>query len=776
MDTPLNHTHNLPLSNSGQDAVESSTYLKQNLDLSLARIRHLLASLPQIVWIAQVNGEITEFNQRWHEYTGLSPVQSLIWGFLQALHPEERDRYITSCDVASKNLSSYEFECRILGVDGTYRWFQAQTTPVIGTGGEILELVGTYTLKAPAAPQSSPEANLASLLTSLSASPTLNLSGSTASSELQAGETSQPLTAANPQSANLRLNKANTLKIDKLTKHRVRNLLKELSHTIFWEAEATTEQYTFVSESAERVLGYPVQQWTQEPDFWIKLIHPEDRQWTVALCRKEMGHSRDYELEYRCVAADNRVVWLRDRAYVVRDDQGQVHKRRGLMVDITLAKQAEAQLHTLKRQQAVVAQLSQQLLASSDAWQLINTGITLVSQALAVDYCQVLELLPESNQLLLRAGVGWQEGLVEQTAIDASPKTHAGYTLHCRQPVVLENLCQERRFHGSSLLHDHHVVSGLSVIIDTTQNLENLEATSEQMFAHPFGILGIYTSQPRTFSQSDVDFVQSVAHVFATAMEYQRVDTALQEARTQLTQTTTILNQTQTALEKRTKELEHFAYVASHDLKAPLRAIANLSQWIEEDISEQLDEENLHQLQLLRGRVHRLEGLIEGLLQYSRAGRLNAKPEWVDTTLLLRQVIDAIQPPPQFTIEIAPGMPCLLTERLPLQLVFTHLIENAIKHHPTSAGTVRINFQEQSDAYQFAVEDNGAGIAPQFHERVFVIFQTLKSRDQAEHTGIGLAIVKKLIETKGGIIQLESQEGHGAKFAFTWPKLLNSSS
>lgn len=772
MNTPFNHTHNLLLWESDQNDLQNPAALKQCLEVSVARISHILASLPQIVWIAQVNGEITEFNQRWHEYTGLSALESVSWEFLKAIHPEDRDRYISSYDLASSNLSTYEFECRILGVDGTYRWFQAQTTPVVSTNGEILEWVGTYTLKASAYPDSCREAVTASLLTSVAGSPTLNQPRSTVSSELPATEKSQLRAVGNQHSISSRMSKKNAIKTDKLTKHRLRNLLKELSYTIFWEAETITEQYTFVSESAERVLGYPIQQWTQDPDFWVKLIHPEDRQWTVALCRKEISNSRDYELEYRCLTADNQVVWLRDRAYVVRDDQGQVCKWRGLMVDITLAKQAEAQLHALKRQQAVVAQLSQQLLKSTDAWQLINAGMTLVSQALAIEYCQVLECQRASNQLRFRAGVGWQDGVVGQAVIDASPKTHAGYTLHCRQPVIVENLCQERRFQGSPLLHEHHVVSGLSVIIDTTPDLK----TQSQLFAEPFGILGVYTSQPRIFSQSDVDFVQSVAHVFATAMEYQRVDAALQEAKTQLTQTTTILNQTQTALEKRTQELEQFAYVASHDLKAPLRAIANLSEWIEDDISEQLEEENLHQLQLLRGRVHRLEGLIEGLLQYSRAGRLNALPEWVDTALLLRQVIDKIQPPTQFTINILPGMPCLLTARLPLQLVFTHLIENAIKHHPTPAGNVSISFQEQPDAYQFIVEDNGAGIAPQFHERVFAIFQTLKARDQAEHTGIGLAIAKKLVETKGGSIQLESQEGQGAKFAFTWPKLLSSSS
>jgi light-regulated signal transduction histidine kinase (bacteriophytochrome) len=248
-------------------------------------------------------------------------------------------------------------------------------------------------------------------------------------------------------------------------------------------------------------------------------------------------------------------------------------------------------------------------------------------------------------------------------------------------------------------------------------------------------------------------------------MQSQQTDVALYEATAQLAQTIT-------ALEKRSKELDEFAYITSHDLKAPLRAIANLSQWIEEDIAHQLNAENLHQLQLLRGRVYRLETLIEGLLQYSRAGRLKSEPQIVDVGLLLKQVIDTLSPPAQFMITIAPGMPTLITQRLPLEQVFTQLIDNAIKHHPLVDGTVKIGVQEQSDAYEFTVVDDGLGIAPQFHERVFGIFQTLHAKDSLESAGLGLAIAKRIVEGKGGTIRLESQEGQGATFYFTWPKML----
>jgi PAS domain S-box-containing protein len=252
--------------------------------------------------------------------------------------------------------------------------------------------------------------------------------------------------------------------------------------------------------------------------------------------------------------------------------------------------------------------------------------------------------------------------------------------------------------------------------------------------------------------------------------ENKKAEEALRSRAQELARMTAVLAQTTAVLEKRNSELDQFAYIVSHDLKAPLRAIANLSQWIEEDLEEHLTEDTRHQMDLLRNRVHRMEALINGLLQYSRVGRLKTELQAVDVEALLTEVIDSIGQPPEFTIRIMPGMPTLITERLPLEQVFANLISNAIKHNKRKQGEVLISVEEQTDFYEFAVADDGPGIAPEFHEKIFQMFQTLEARDTAENTGVGLAIVKKIIEDKGGKIYVESQVGQGAKFYFTWPK------
>lgn len=225
----------------------------------------------------------------------------------------------------------------------------------------------------------------------------------------------------------------------------------------------------------------------------------------------------------------------------------------------------------------------------------------------------------------------------------------------------------------------------------------------------------------------------------------------------------------QEELERSNRDLDQFAYVASHDLKAPLRAIATLAGWIEEDLRDQLTGDSKEQMKLLRSRVARMDALIEGVLHYSRVGRMESEGEEVDVGELLKEVVELQAPPPGFTIAVDSDMPTLTTKRLRLGQVFSNLINNAIKYHHRSTGRIDVRARRRGDFYEFTVEDDGPGIAPEHHDRVFVMFQTLQPRDQLESTGLGLALVKKLIEEEGGKITLESEAGRGARFRFTWP-------
>ena len=222
--------------------------------------------------------------------------------------------------------------------------------------------------------------------------------------------------------------------------------------------------------------------------------------------------------------------------------------------------------------------------------------------------------------------------------------------------------------------------------------------------------------------------------------------------------------------ERRAGDLEQFAYVASHDLKAPLRAIANLAGWLKEDLKDRLTSETSEQLDLLRDRVARMHALIEGLLAYSRIGRSRGSLEEVDTAELLADTIDSIAPPPGFKVEVNAVMPSMFTDRLHLGQVFANLIANAISHHDRTAGLSRVTGTDLGDRFAFEVADDGPGIPKEYQRKVFLMFQTLQVKDFGGDTGIGLALVKKLVEEHGGTISLESGPGRGSKFSFTWAK------
>jgi signal transduction histidine kinase len=222
--------------------------------------------------------------------------------------------------------------------------------------------------------------------------------------------------------------------------------------------------------------------------------------------------------------------------------------------------------------------------------------------------------------------------------------------------------------------------------------------------------------------------------------------------------------------ERRARDLEQFAYVASHDLKAPLRGIANLATWLSQDLEDCLTPEVAEQLDLMRDRVARMNALIEGLLSYSRIGRDQGTDETIDIARLIADSVDSLAPPPGFKIQVAPNMPHLQGDPLALSMVLTNLIGNAIKHHDRTEGLVRICARCIGDRCEFNVKDDGPGIPPELHDKVFLMFQTLKVKDTQGDTGIGLAIVKKLVEEHGGHISLHSGPQRGCRFRFTWPR------
>ncbi|MGD1919692.1 MAG: ATP-binding protein [Pleurocapsa sp.] len=264
--------------------------------------------------------------------------------------------------------------------------------------------------------------------------------------------------------------------------------------------------------------------------------------------------------------------------------------------------------------------------------------------------------------------------------------------------------------------------------------------------------------------------VEYISTVMRNLTLQKESENSLKEKALELEWSNKKLLKTTALLKKRNQELDRFTYVTSHDLKAPLRAIANLATWLGEDLEGQIPEENQQHLTLMQARVKRMEDLIQGLLDYSRIGKKRTPIKTVNVNQMIDDITNFLSLPPDFEIVVSGNLPILETEKILLQQVFSNLIDNAVKYHPQQQGKISISVEEQDHFYQFAVKDDGLGIDPQYHDRIFTIFQTLQARDTIESTGIGLSIVKKIVEGQGGKIWIESQLGQGATFYFTWRK------
>lgn len=372
----------------------------------------------------------------------------------------------------------------------------------------------------------------------------------------------------------------------------------------------------------------------------------------------------------------------------------------------------------------------------------------------------------------------------------------------CKQSLgqkVIDTCFQERGVakyeRGETFVIDNIYESGLSdchiQLLEDFQVQANvivpilLSPSTSQAQSSLWGLLIAHQcSNIRHWETDEVELLDKLAVQMAIAIQQaellanlqdelntrKKAENSLKEKALQLEWVNKELLKTTSLLKKRNQELDRFAYVTSHDLKAPLRAIANLATWLGEDLDGQIPEENQQQLRLMQSRVNRMDGLIQGLLEYSRVGKKLTPKKIVNVGDLVNDVIDSLSPSSGFTINVADNMPTLKTQALLLRQVFSNLISNGIKYHPQNSGKITISVEEQDECYQFGVCDDGLGIEPQYHERIFSIFQTLQARDTFESTGIGLSIVKKIVEGQGGKIWVESQLGEGATFYFTWHK------
>lgn len=450
------------------------------------------------------------------------------------------------------------------------------------------------------------------------------------------------------------------------------------------------------------------------------------------------GFVRDYPVRLR--RKDGKEIDCLVTSTVRKTTEGTVSGYQGIIRDVTELKRAEADLRNRAHQQAVVAELGQQALASTELTALMDKAVAAVAGVLAVEYCKVLELLPDGKVMLLRAGVGWKEGLVGTATVQTGVESQAGFTLMSQEPVVVEDLRFERRFSGPPLLHDHHVVSGLSVLIGNPEK--------------PYGVLGAHTTRKRHFTSDDVNFLQAVANLLAAAVNRTRAEEEIVRG---------------------SERMKVFAYSVSHDLKNPALAVYGLTSLLRRRYGEALvPEAQVLCDQILRG-SEQIVALVEQINLFittkespltiekvKLGGLFHVVQEEFSASLNIRQV----------TWSVPEGLPEVNADRLALLRVMRNLVDNALKYGGEQLSEIRLGYQESEDYHILSVYDDGVGIDEEASQRIFGLFKRSETARGITGTGLGLAIVKEIAERHQGKVWVEPGPDRGTTFFFSLSKRL----
>ncbi|WP_435362062.1 sensor histidine kinase [Haloarchaeobius sp. DFWS5] len=379
------------------------------------------------------------------------------------------------------------------------------------------------------------------------------------------------------------------------------------------------------------------------------------------------------------------------------------------------------------REHEAISQLAAHAITEQDLDALFDEAVTVVAEVLDNEYCKVLELQPEREELLLRSGVGWKDGYVGTATVDSQEESQAGYTLLSEKPVVVADLAEETRFSGPDLLVEHGVVSGISVIIGPAEE--------------PWGILGTHDTRVRDFGRHDVEFVASVSHILHSAIG--RMD---REA----------------ALHRQNERLERVASVLSHDLRNPLTvAMLNL-----EVLAEETGEEQVDAIERIERSHDRMSVLIEDVLTLARREKRVVASDTIDLAAIATRAWETVSTG-QASLVVDTETTIYASET-DLQSLFENLYRNAVEH----AGlAVTVHVGDLEDEAGFYVADDGPGIPEENREEVFDPgFST-----QRDGSGFGLHIVERVATAHDWDVSVTAAANGGARFEFGGVETVESS-
>lgn len=555
-----------------------------------------------------------------------------------------------------------------------------------------------------------------------------------------------------------RINAANIMGLiqqSKKNEMRYRSLLENIPATTYINTIGASAKTEYVSPQVKKLLSYPQSVFTDDPLFWTKILHPDDIQQVLDESQRTSETEEAFEMEYRIIAKDKRVVWVKDEATLVRDkESGEPLYWLGVWTDITSRKQSE------REQADLVNGMTKRTIQLQTAAEVARAATSILN---------INELLPNVVELIRNhfeyyfVGIYLVDELHEWANLRAATGEMGEKMIDTGHRLKVE----DSSMIGWCLTHKEARIA-LDVGEDAVRFANPLLPLTRSEMALPLithgeiiGAMTIQSEEPAAFSQVDITVLQTMSDQVANAIENARLFTDKVN-----------LNK---ELEAQNEELERFTYTVSHDLRSPLVTIRGFLGYLRHDAEagdlQRFDKD----ANRIESAVDKMQALLNELLELSRVGRITNPPENVPFGEIVQETVDLLSGQLEagnVRLNIIGEFPIVHVDKLRISEVVQNLISNAAKfmgNQPNPTITVGMKGFDTDNNPIFFVQDNGVGIHPDFHERIFGLFNRLDPT--IEGTGIGLTLVKRIIEIHEGRIWLESEMGQGSTFLFTLPSI-----
>jgi PAS domain S-box-containing protein len=785
---------------------------EEALRSSEERFRTMANSIPQLAWTARADGSIEWYNERWYEYTGTTLEQIQGWGWQTVHHPKTLPKVLEKWTGAIRSGELFEMEFPLRAADGTFRNFLTRVQPLKDAEGRVVQWFGTNTdideLKQMEESLRASQVRLNSTLSAgsigtwtwdivndrlsadeftarmFSVEPDAAAKGLPAEVYLRAVmEADQPSVAAGlaravqscsyydieyrvrQRDGELRWLQAkgrvegdaagNALHfhgavIDiterKRTEGRFRRLVDSNAQGVmFWN---TKGEITGANDAFLRIVGYTREDQDAGRIGWMARTPPEyahlDRYSLEELAAK--GICTPFEKEYIRKDGSRVPILLGAATFEDSPDEGVC-----FLIDITERKKTDQALRESEERFRFLNDLSEVTRKLADPEQIMAVTVRMLGQYLHASRCLYADVEPNGEQVtVLDDYVDGCASMAGNSLFGA----RAVATLHSGQTLIVRDVRAELLpGEGADMFNATGIAALISCPLVKDGSLR--------------AIMAVHQTTPRQWKPGEITLVQDVVDRCWAIIERRIAEENIRQLNARLEQR--VVERT-AELQAANKELEAFSYSVSHDLRAPLRAVDGFSRIVVEDYGGQLPAEGLRYLHEIRQGADRMSALIDDLLEFAQLSRQSLNKRVVDTETLVRGVIEGLDSQRegrQIEIRIAVLPPCLGDPAL-LKQVWTNLLSNALKYTRKRERTVvEIGCTREKSENVYFVRDNGTGFDMQYVDKLFGVFQRLHRAEDYEGTGVGLAIVQRVIHRHGGRVWAEAALGHGATFYFT---------